>query len=204
MRRNNVVVNFVTSKFGRVLLTIIILILVFNLGMGLNQFLVGGAVENQQEDIEKLQSENDSLQEELDSVEADAEELEIANDQIEHLQTINNSLQNRIEELEGAIQTTSDNPTAENSLAQSYVNQKFWQDGNRYQTTGTETVFYSDTDFQKGLDNNQVVLVSPVVSTDKIQDPDTGEIRTVYTSLSEDGFVYSAEVPYLEPGTTSQ
>ena len=202
MRRNNIVVNFVTSKFGRVLLTIVILMLVFNLGMGLNQFLVGGAVENKQEEIEQLQAENDSLQEELDSVEADEGELEEANDQIEHLQNINNSLQNRIEELEGAIQTTSDNPTTEDSLAQSYVSQKFWQDGNRYQTTGNETVFYSDTDFQNGLENSQVILVSPVVSTDKIQDPDTGEIRTVYSSLSEDGFVYSKDVPYLEPVTT--
>lgn len=202
MRRNNIVVNFVTSKFGRVLLTIVILMLVFNLGMGLNQFLVGGAVENKQEEIEQLQAENDSLQEELDSVEADEGELEEANDQIEHLQNINNSLQNRIEELEGAIQTTSDNPTTEDSLAQSYVSQKFWQDGNLYQTTGTETVFYSDTDFQNGLENSQVILVSPVVSTDKILDPDTGEIRTVYSSLSEDGFVYSKDVPYLEPVTT--
>ena len=204
MRRNNIVVNFVTSKLGRVLLTIVILMLVFNLGMGLNQFLVGGAVQNKQEDIEQLQAENDSLQEELDSVEDSSEELKTANDQIDHLQNINNALQTRIEELEGAIQTTSDNPTTENSLAQSYVSQKFWQDGNRYQTTGTETVFYSDTDFQSGLENSQVVLVSPVVSTDKIQDPDTGEIRTVYTSLSEDGFVYSQEVPYLEPVTTQQ
>lgn len=121
----------------------------------------------------------------LKDVEAKAEELQIAND----------SLEKRIEELKGSMQAASETPSEESSLNSDYVAWKFWSDGNEYKASG-EDVFYSDPDFKSGLSNEEVILISPVVSPDKIKS-DTGEIITIYTSLSTDGFVYSREVPNI-------
>ena len=121
----------------------------------------------------------------LKDVEAKAEELQIAND----------SLKKRIEELKGSMQAASETPSEDSSLNSDYVAWKFWSDGNEYKASG-EDVFYSDPDFKSGLSNEEVILISPVVSPDKIKS-DTGEIITIYTSLSTDGFVYSREVPNI-------
>ena len=121
----------------------------------------------------------------LKDVEAKAEELQIAND----------SLEKRIEELKGSMQAASETPSEDSSLNSDYVAWKFWSDGNEYKASG-EDVFYSDPDFKNGLANEEVILISPVVSPDKIKS-DTGEIITIYTSLSTDGFVYSREVPNI-------
>lgn len=121
----------------------------------------------------------------LKDVEAKAEELQIAND----------SLEKRIEELKGSMQAASETPSEDSSLNSDYVAWKFWSDGNEYKASG-EDVFYSDPDFKSGLSNEEVILISPVVSPDKIKS-DTGEIITIYTSLSTDGFVYSREVPNI-------
>lgn len=121
----------------------------------------------------------------LKDVEAKAEELQIAND----------SLEKRIEELKGSMQAASETPSEDSSLNSDYVAWKFWSDGNEYKASG-EDVFYSDPDFKSGLSNEEVILISPVVSPDKIKS-DTGEIITVYTSWSTDGFVYSREVPNI-------
>lgn len=121
----------------------------------------------------------------LKDVEAKAEELQIAND----------SLEKRIEELKGSMQAASETPSEDSGLNSDYVAWKFWSDGNEYKASG-EDVFYSDPDFKSGLSNEEVILISPVVSPDKIKS-DTGEIITIYTSLSTDGFVYSREVPNI-------
>ena len=121
----------------------------------------------------------------LKDVEAKAEELQIAND----------SLEKRIVELKGSMQAASETPSEDSSLNSDYVAWKFWSDGNEYKASG-EDVFYSDPDFKSGLSNEEVILISPVVSPDKIKS-DTGEIITIYTSLSTDGFVYSREVPNI-------
>ena len=144
------------------------------------------------------------LQTQLEEAEASADELaevtaraEEAETQLEDLQAINDSLEERIENLKDGLATASETPTQSSGLAQEYISWKFWTDGNQYQATG-ENVFHSDPECKNELENEEVVLISPVVSTDKIKD-DSGEIITVYTSLSENGFVYSREVPNINP-----
>ena len=93
------------------------------------------------------------------------------------------------------MQASSEAVSSDEGLNSDYIAWKFWSDGNEYKASG-EDVFYSDPDFKNGLANEEVTLISPVVSPDKIKS-DTGEIITIYTSLSTDGFVYSREVPNI-------
>ena len=93
------------------------------------------------------------------------------------------------------MQASSEAASSDEGLNSDYIAWKFWSDGNEYQASG-EDVFYSDPDFKNGLANEEVILISPVVSPDKLKS-DTGEIITVYTSMSKDGFVYSREVPNI-------
>ena len=137
------------------------------------------------ESLAEATAKADEAEAKLKDVEAKAEELQIAND----------SLEKRIEELKGSMQAASETPSEDSSLNSDYVAWKFWSDGNEYKASG-EDVFYSDPDFKSGLSNEEVILISPVVSPDKIKS-DTGEIITIYTSLSTDGFVYSREVPNI-------
>ena len=137
------------------------------------------------ESLAEATAKADEAEAKLKDAEAKAEELQIAND----------SLEERIEELKSSMQASSEAASSDEGLNSDYVAWKFWSDGNEYKASG-EDVFYSDPDFKSGLSNEEVVLVSPVVSPDK-QKTETGEIITIYTSLSTDGFVYSREVPNI-------
>lgn len=153
--------------------------------------------------MKSLQQEVSSLEEELETAGVSEAELEEATARAEEaeakaddLQVANNSLEERINELKDSMQNASATPTQESGLAQDYVSWKFWIDGNQYRATDEGTVFYSDPEYKNGLETSEVILVSRVVSPDKIEKD--GEIVTVYTALSTNGFVYCRETPNLE------
>lgn len=175
----------------------------FIAGMTTGIFLTRSGFKDDQLRLETLQEEVTSLEEELTIVNSSSEEeleealarAEEAEAKVEDLQATNDSLEKRIEglkEMDEPVETS----TAEEGT-QEYISWKFWSDGNLYQAVG-DNIFYSDPGFEEGLENSKILLISPVVSTDKIKN-ETGDIITIYTSLSKDGFVYSREIPYLEP-----
>lgn len=158
---------------------------------------------NERAKIQELQTqleEAEASADELAEVTARAEDaeaqLEEAQAEVEDLQAINNSLEERIKNLQDGLTTAAETPSENGGLAQDYVSWKFWTDGNQYQATDEGTVFYADPDYETGLETNKVILVSRVVSPDKLEV--NGEIVTVYTALSTEGFVYCREVPNLE------
>lgn len=156
-------------------------------------------MENLQQKVYTFEEQASAYDESLAEATAKAEEAEAklkeAEAKAEELQIANDSLEERIEELKSSMQASSEAASSDEGLNSDYVAWKFWSDGNEYKASG-EDVFYSDPDFKSGLSNEEVVLVSPVVSPDK-QKTETGEIITIYTSLSTDGFVYSREVPNI-------
>lgn len=189
--------SILTSKVVKILAVILGVFLLLGVGMVEGVVLTQKGFDDERAQIQELQTqleEAEASADELAEVTARAEEAEA---QLEDLQAINDSLEERIENLKDGLATASETPTQSSGLAQEYINWKFWTDGNRYQATG-ENVFHSDPECKNELENEDVVLISPVVSTDKIKD-DSGEIITVYTSLSENGFVYSREVPNINP-----
>ena len=189
--------SILTSKVVKILAVILGVFLLLGVGMVAGVGLPQKGFDDERAQIQELQTqleEAEASADELAEVTARAEEAEA---QLEDLQAINDSLEERIENLKDGLATASETPTQSSGLAQEYINWKFWTDGNRYQATG-ENVFHSDPECKNELENEDVVLISPVVSTDKIKD-DSGEIITVYTSLSENGFVYSREVPNINP-----
>lgn len=196
--------SFFSSKVVKVLAIVLGAFLLLLAGLTAGIVLTNLGFNNERAKIQELQTqleEAEASADELAEVTARAEDaeaqLEEAQDEVEDLQAINNSLEERIGNLKDGLATASETPTQSGGLVQEYINWKFWTDGNRYQATG-ENVFHSDPECKNELENEEVVLISPVVSTDKIKD-DSGEIITVYTSLSENGFVYSREVPNINP-----
>lgn len=129
-------------------------------------------LENLQEEVTSLEEElaiaNSSSEEELEEALARAEEAEA---KVEDLQATNDSLEKRIESLREEANSAEISAEQEDT---GYISWKFWSDGNQYQATGND-VFYSDPDLTEKLTNSEVILVSPVVSTDKIK-KDGGEI----------------------------
>lgn len=189
--------SILTSKVVKILAVILGVFLLLGVGMVAGVVLTQKGFDDERAQIQELQTqleEAEASADELAEVTARAEEAET---QLEDLQAINDSLEERIENLKDGLATASETPTQSSGLAQEYISWKFWTDGNQYQATG-ENVFHSDPECKNELENEEVVLISPVVSTDKIKD-DSGEIITVYTSLSENGFVYSREVPNINP-----
>lgn len=196
--------NILTSKVVKILAVIFTVFLLLGVGMVAGVVLTQMGFNDERAQIQELQTQLEEAKasaDELAEVTARAEDaeaqLEEAQAEVEDLQVINNSLEERIGNLKDGLATASETPTQSSGLVQEYINWKFWTDGNRYQATG-ENVFHSDPECKNELENEDVVLISPVVSTDKIKD-DSGEIITVYTSLSENGFVYSREVPNINP-----
>ena len=186
-----------------------VMAIIFGVFMLLLVGLVAGVVltnlgfNNERAKIQELQTqleEAEASADELAEVTARAEEaesqLEEAQAEIEDLQAINDSLEERIKNLQDGLTTAAETPSENGSLAQDYVSWKFWTDGNQYQATDEGTVFYADPDYETGLETNKVILVSRVVSPDKLEV--NGEIVTVYTALSTEGFVYCRDVPNLE------
>lgn len=174
------------------------------IGIAIGILLTRSGFKDDQLRLENLQEEVTSLEEELATAGTSEEELEEAlaraeeaEAKVEDLQETNDSLEERIENLKDGLAATASETPTQSGLEEEYINWKFWSDGNRYQATG-DNVFHSDPECKNELENEDVVLISPVVSTDKIKD-ETGEIITVYTSLSESGFVYSREVPNINP-----
>lgn len=191
---------------GKILALVIGIPAVGTLGLALGIFLTQSSfnddriqMENLQQKVYTFEEQASAYDESLAEATAKAEEAEAKLKDVEakaeELQIANDSLEKRIEELKGSMQAASETPSEDSSLNSDYVAWKFWSDGNEYKASG-EDVFYSDPDFKNGLANEEVILISPVVSPDKIKS-DTGEIITIYTSLSTDGFVYSREVPNI-------
>lgn len=154
--------------------------------------------------LEILQEQSSVTEEALADAEAKAEsaeatetetqkQLEEAQAEVEDLRAINDSLEKRIEGLKDGL-TTSE---TQNSGGAEYINWKFWTDGNQYRITNDERVF-SDPNYETELNTSEVILISRVISPDKILN-ETGDIMTVYTALSTEGFVYCREVPNIEP-----
>ena len=193
------------GKLVKILLLVLGIPALLTVGLVIGIFFTQKSFDDDRELIATLQEEASSFEEqsstaeqELANVIARAEEAEekLAQEQerANELKTINDSLEERIENLKASLETASE---TQSGLEEEYINWKFWSDGNRYQATG-ENVFYSDPECKNELENEDVVLISPVVSPDKIKD-DSGEIITVYTSRSENGFVYSREIPNINP-----
>lgn len=191
---------------GKILALVIGIPAAVALGLALGIFLTQSSfnddriqMENLQQKVNTFEEQASAYDESLAEATAKAEEAEAKLKDVEakaeELQIANDSLEKRIEELKGSMQAASETPSEDSSLNSDYVAWKFWSDGNEYKASG-EDVFYSDPDFKSGLSNEEVILISPVVSPDKIKS-DTGEIITIYTSLSTDGFVYSREVPNI-------
>ncbi len=196
------------GKLVKILLLVLGIPALLTVGLVIGIFFTQKSFDDDRELIATLQEEASSFEEqsstaeqELANVIARAEEAEekLAQEQerANELKTINDSLEERIGNLKDGLAATASETPTQSGLEEEYINWKFWSDGNRYQATG-DNVFHSDPECKNELENEDVVLISPVVSTDKIKD-ETGEIITVYTSLSESGFVYSREVPNINP-----
>lgn len=195
--------SILTSKVVKILAVILCVFLLLGAGMVAGVVLTQMGFDDERAQIQELQTqleEAEASADELAEVTARAEDaeaqLEEAQAEVEDLQAINNSLEERIENLKDGLTTAAETPSENGSLAQDYVSWKFWTDGNQYQATDEGTVFYADPDYETGLETNKVILVSRVVSPDKLEV--NGEIVTVYTALSTEGFVYCREVPNLE------
>lgn len=195
--------SILTSKVVKILAVILGVFLLLGAGMVAGVVLTQMGFDDERAQIQELQTqleEAEASADELAEVTARAEDaeaqLEEAQAEVEDLQAINNSLEERIKNLQDGLTTAAETPSENGSLAQDYVSWKFWTDGNQYQATDEGTVFYADPDYETGLETNKVILVSRVVSPDKLEV--NGEIVTVYTALSTEGFVYCREVPNLE------
>lgn len=195
----------VSKVTWKVLALVIGIPAVGTLGLALGIFLTQSSfnddriqMENLRQKVSTLEAEASAYDESLAEATTKAEEaeanLEESKAKAEELQIANDSLEKRIEELKSSMQASSE-ASSDEGLNSDYIAWKFWSDGNEYKASG-EDVFYSDPDFKNGLANEEVILISPVVSPDKLK-TDTGEIITVYTSMSKDGFVYSREVPNI-------
>lgn len=195
--------SFFSNKVVKVLAIVLGAFLLLLAGLTAGIVLTNLGFNNERAKIQELQTqleEAEASADELAEVTARAEEaksqLEEAQAEVEDLQAINDSLEERIKNLQQGLTTATETPSENGSLAQDYVSWKFWTDGNQYQATDEGTVFYADPDYETGLETNKVILVSRVVSPDKLEV--NGEIVTVYTALSTEGFVYCREVPNLE------
>ena len=190
------------GKVVKILLFVFGIPALIAVGLAIGIFFTQKSFDDDREQIATLQEEASSFEERSSTAEQELEDAiaraEEAEEKLKDLQTINDSLEERVKELREGLSATSETPSEDAGLSQDYISWKFWTDGNQYRATDKGTVFYSDPDYETGLETSEVILVSRVVSPDKIQD-ETGEIITVYTALSTEGFVYCQEVPNLEP-----
>ena len=196
----------IVVKILSVLLLLGAISILVGIGIAIGILLTRSGFKDDMVRLETLQEQSSATEEALADAEAKAEsaeatetetqkQLEEAQAEVEDLRAINDSLEERIENLKDGL-TATETPSESGSLAQDYVDWKFWTDGNQYQATNEGTVFYADPDYEKGLETNKVILVSRVVSPDKLEV--NGEIVTIYTALSTEGFVYCKDVPNLE------
>ena len=168
--------NILTSKVVKILAVIFTVFLLLGVGMVAGVVLTQMGFNDERAQIQELQTQLEEAKasaDELAEVTARAEDaeaqLEEAQAEVEDLQVINNSLEERIKNLQDGLTTATETPSENGSLAQDYVSWKFWTDGNQYRATDEGTVFYADPDYETGLETNKVILVSRVVSPDKLE-----------------------------------
>lgn len=164
-------------------------------------------VDELNEELKKQKDESKRLNDTIDTYQTTLEELETSlknsasNEQLQTKQSqidtltadlnnykaVNEILNQQIAELQANKQPKQQI----NYPDESYIELKFWTDGNNYKSD--KITWYSDPYCSKAI-SGEVIIISPTVSEDKLNNS-----YTVYTCLSSTNcLVYSSRYPWLQ------